>query len=64
MKKFLLLFLLMSSNSFSQEGIKFENGVKILILNKIPEYQAPKIILFEFKGHTHLIHHFLGCQKR
>ena len=65
MKRILLLIIILFSlNTFSQNSEKFEPGVKIIENEKIEEYKNPKSILFIFKGHTHSINYFLDLKKR
>ena len=65
MKRILLLIILLFSlNTFSQNSGKFEAGVKIIENEKIEGYKKPKSILFIFKGHTHSINYFLDLKKR
>ena len=65
MKRILLLIIILFSlNTFSQNSEKFEPGVKIIENEKIEEYKNPKSILFIFKGHTHSINYFLDLKKK
>ena len=59
-----LIVLFLTANSFSQEGERFEPGVKLIENERIADYKKPKSVLFYFEGHTHTINYFLDLKKR
>lgn len=65
MKKLLfLLFIVITSFSFSQKKKPFKTGVILIQIQKDSSYSKPESVLFEFSGHTHLINFYKDLSKK
>lgn len=54
----------MCYTTVAQKSKKFKEGVEIITLEKVENYQTPRSILIEFTGHTHSIHFYLDLAKK